>query len=154
MGGHGHNRMRQKQLYTQKKVTMFAYTTEFLTGSYSRAFASLSSFNFGFHKILTTITELISSARRLASSSMSLPSFFPPHHLLLSYPFFFCPPLRLPSQVGILSILPSSQSSPSSSSLTWLLSRPATQLTFGTFLYYYTRLALLLPGSHLFFVSI
>ena len=93
MGGHGHNRMRQKQLYTQKKVTMFAYTTEFLTGSYSRAFASLSSFNFGFHKILTTITELISSARRLASSSMSLPSFkvFSVCRLPLSIAsFFFC----------------------------------------------------------------
>lgn len=86
------------------------------------------------------------------SKSMSLPSFFPPTNCY--YHIFIVFPPKLSSQLGILYVLPSPQSSLSSSSLTWLLSRPATQLTFGIFLYCYTRLVLLLPGSHLFFGSV
>lgn len=80
------------------------------------------------------------------SKSISLPSFLP---FAIIIPLFFS--LRkLSCQLDVLNILHSSQSPPFFSSLTWLLPRPATQLSSGIFLYYFTRLVLLLPGSHIF----
>lgn len=71
--GHSHNRKMQKQ---EENVSICLYYWDFSLIPICESLCHYHlSFYFGFNQILTSMTELISSARRLASSSMSLPSF-------------------------------------------------------------------------------
>lgn len=80
------------------------------------------------------------------SKSVSLPSFLP---FAIIIPLFSLAH-KLSCQLDVLNILHSSQSSLFFASLTWLLSRPATQLSSEIFLYDFIRLMLLLPESQTF----
>lgn len=66
------------------------------------------------------------------------------YHILI-----FLPP-SLSKQLGILYILPSSQSSPFSSGFYLAALQPSYTTIIWDFPYYFTRLILLLPGSHIF----
>lgn len=77
--------------------------------------------------------------------------FFFKNHLLLSY--CHCSSSQAHQPAGYFTYPPFFPEPLFSSSLIWLLSRPATQLSSGIFLYYFTRLVLLLSGSHIFSLS-